>query len=375
MASSFSLWGLTGSTYGLTVAISAMVYLLVCGVMRYLRHLPGGTTRVYGLIGLPLALLVSRLTFCLSTLSSFTDMDGMLRPQWFLRLWDGGYSMIGMLAGLFLAMFLASRIQKVRFGHVADAMAVPLGLLLCGVRVAEGLLKTVDGEMMMGYGSYLSDPTLAQRFSWLFLEEKLGNSTMSMLAVYRIEAAAGLLCFAIALALFLRTRRYQCRRLSLADGPTMVLKQRDSRQARPGDVAMLSFSLIGAAQVILESLRNDGHMMINFAVRASQILAVLMPVCALAVFSRRYVRIHRKHLAPILYWAGMLLAMGGVLLMEFTLDGRLRLMESNHLRDYCIMAVCCAAIFLLPYSLWHTLKSRVYREDKYDVHLPKETTL
>mgnify|MGYP002732545705 CR=1 FL=1 len=375
MASSFTILGLTGSPYGLTIAISVLVYLLACGVFRYLRGLPSGATRLYGVIGLPLALIVSRLTFCVCTTASFTDMDGLLRPQWFLRFWDGGYSMLGMLAGLFAAMFLASRIQKVRFGNMADAMAAPLGLLLCGLRLAEGLLKTMDGEMLMGYGSYLSDATLAQRFPWLFIEEKLGNSSMSMLAVYRLEAIVGLLMFLVMLALFLHNRKDHAQRLRLQDGPAVLLTQRGDRLARPGDIAMLSFSLIGATQVILESLRNDGHMMINFAVHASQILAVLMPVCALVVFSRRYIRIHHKRLAPTLCWVGMLLAMGGVMLMEFTLDGRLRLMEPNHVRDYCIMGVCCLAIFGIPLHLWHTLKTSVYREDRIGVRLPKEASM
>ena len=37
--------------------------------------------------------------------------------------------------------------------------------------------------------------------------------------------------------------------------------------------------------------------------------------------------------------------------------------------DYAVMAVCCAALFLAPFTLWRKLRSRVYGEESITVHI------
>lgn len=393
-AMTFTVFGLTGHAYGLAVGASVLVYLAVAGVLGYRKGLPSGTVRLYGLLALPLGLVFARLAFCLANLTYFTDT--ISQPLRMLAFWDGGFSLLGALCAMILAALVTARIRRLRFGAVLDVVAVPLGLLICGLRIAEGL---TGGQL--GVGRQVDVGALSQTLPLLFLPDQMGTLTLYRLAVYRYEAAVALVIFALSLGLFFgRHRRWK---------------------ARPGDLAMIVFSLYGASQVLLESLRDDGHMLLGF-IRVQQLGYVLIPILALALFGARYahirearnatvaawlllpvaalvvylmirpinhvldltghrtlglvilgalavfmalfLRVRGANVRLILTWLVAILAIAGCVLVEFSIDG-----SDNLIRDYAIMAGCCALLFLAPFSLWRKLKSRVYREESISVHI------
>jgi heme A synthase len=237
---------------------------------------------------------------------------------------------------------------------------------------------------------------------WLFVTEKMGTLTLYRLSVYRYEAAAGLILFLLALCLF--------------------FGRRQKRRARPGDVGMIVYALFGASQILLESLRDDGHMVAGF-IRVQQVGYALMPVLALIVFGARFAHIRQARKATvaawvllpvaalvgwmmirplnhvldltdhrtigfvalgalglymafflrikganprlILSWLITIAAVAGCVMVEFSVDG------SEHLmRDYAMMAGFCLALFLSPYLLWRGLENRVYGEESIRVHIP-----
>jgi prolipoprotein diacylglyceryltransferase len=389
----FTVLGLTGSWYGLALGLSVLLYLCTAGVLGYVRRLPAGTVRLFGLLGLPLGLVFGRLVFCAVNWAYFTET--ISQPALMFAFWDGGFSLLGALCGLIAAAFLASRLMRVRFGTLMDVTAAPLGLLLMGFRLAEGF----TGQL--GVGKQVEVGALADALPLLFLTDRMGTMTLYRLAVYRYEATAALLLLAFGLALF------------FARGPR--------RRARQGDAAMMVFSLFGACQVLLESLRDDGHMLLGF-IRVQQLGAALIPVLALCVFAARYahirqvrgtvvaawlllpvmavvallmvhplnhvldltgrrtlgfavlgvlavymalfLRVHGGSLRLVVTWLVALAAIAGCVMVEFSIDG-----SSNLLRDYALMATCCLALFLSPYSLWRTLRAEVYREDSISVRI------
>lgn len=391
----FSILGLTGYGYGLVAGLSALAYLSVAGVLAFRRRLPAGAIRLYGLLGVPLALIFARLAFCAVNITYFTD--SISQPEKMLAFWDGGYSMVGMFCGLILAAFWVSRIQRIRFGAMLDVTAAPMGVLIFGLRLAEGL----TGQL--GVGRQVNVGAFAQKLPWLFLEDHMGTLTLYRLAVYRYEAVAALVVLALTLCLF--------------------FGRHPKRRARPGDLAMIFYALYGASQVLLESLRDDGHMLIGF-IRAQQLGCVLMPILALAIFSARYAHIRETRKATaaawillpvaavviwmmarpinhvldltgklglgfgilaalavymgfflrvkgadlrlIALWLVTLIAVATCVMVEFSIDG-----SDNLVRDYTVMAVCCLLLFLAPFSLWRTLKSGVYREESISVHITR----
>lgn len=395
----FTLFGLTGYWYGLTVGISALAYLCVAGVLGYRRRLPSGTLRLFGLLALPLGLLFARLVFCIARFAYF--FDDISQPLRMFSFWDGGYSLVGVFCGLILAAFLTARIQKIRFGVLFDVTAAPIGALVFGLRLAEGFTALPGKLGQLGVGRQVDAGVLSQTMSWLFLEDKMGTLTLYRLAVYRIEAIVALFVLALTLILF--------------------FNRRHKRRARPGDLAMIAYSLFAVSQILMESLRDDAHMLMGF-IRFEQVCFAMIPLLALLIFGARYAHIREAKKATIAAWLllpiaalvlllmihplnhvldltekrglglGILAALGGYMalflrvkgadvrltvtwlvallavagcvMVEFSVDG-----SDNLIRDYAVMSACCAALFLAPCTLWQTLKERVYREESISVHI------
>lgn len=348
MTSTLPLLGLTAYPYGLIVGGAAILYLMCCGLTRYKAKLPSGTTRIYALLSFPIGLVLSRLLFCLFSLNELRDGDGMLHFEWMLRFFDGGYSLIGLMAGLFIAAFFASRIMKVRFGRVADAMTVPMGLFVCLIRIGEELVKSQEGEQLIGFGKYMEANQLTKSLPFLFATEELGVTTQYLPMICRLEAAAGFLIFIVMMLLYFLPKK---------------------SHARMGDLALIFYTLFGASQVMLEYLRNDGHMWLNFAVRGTQILAALMPLIATILFASRIRRIKGKRLVPTLAILASVVMLMLVALMEFSIDGRITLVTPNQTRDYIILGCACIGLMLIPCLLWRRLCHSVYLEDVIGVKI------
>jgi len=67
----------------------------------------------------------------------------------------------------------------------------------------------------------------------------------------------------------------------------------------------------------------------------------------------------------IITWLVAIAAILCCVMVEFSVDG-----SDNLLRDYGIMAACCLALFLAPYTLWRKLKQGVYGEESLRIQIP-----
>ncbi len=345
MQETFSLWGLTGYGYGLWIAGGAALMLAMMGVIGYRYRMPIGTVRVFGALAIPLGLVCARLVFCLLNLEKFTETYE--NPLLILRFFDGGLSMTGLLIGLLLTALITARIMKVRAGKMMDVLAVPLGLFIAACRIAERFTT-------LGVGKVVEENAVTKALPWLFLTETAGVATEYRMAVYRYEAIVALLIFLFIFCLFLAFRK--------------------QKNVMPGDLALLFFSLYGASQVLLESLRDDGHLLITF-LRIAQVAAALMPVIATAIFTRRYLRIRGKADSRIvLSWLVLLLCIGVAILLEFSLDGRFSWGNPSMLRDYLILSVVAILLFAIPYGLFQSLHRKIYAQGHILVHVSADNT-
>lgn len=343
MQETFSILGLTGYSYGLFAALGAALALLLLAAQGPALGLPRGTAAVLGALGIPLGLLLARLIFCLFHLSLFWQTYE--NPLLMLRFFDGGFSMTGLLMGLVVAALVASRVLDIRLGQLLDALAAPLALLIAFLRAGEGFTA-------LGIGKVVEENLLTQAAPWLFVTETMGVATEYRMAVYRYEAAAALVICGALLLLGSRTRR--------------------QKDALAGDVALVFFSLYGASQMVLESLRDDGHLMITF-LRVAQVAAFLMPVLACAVFGGRYARIRGKAGSRVpLAWLVVALCLVGAVLTEFSLDGRLTWGHPSLLRDYAILTALALALLWAPLSLFRALRRGLYAQGAILAPVPAE---
>lgn len=196
-------------------------------------------------------------------------------------------------------------------------MCIPLGLSIALLRLGEQFTD-------LGVGKAVKEGALTAAMPWLFLQSRMGVAVEYRLNVWAYEAVAGVLIFIATLAASRWLSRQEC--------------------SRQGDTALFFMALLGASQILLESLRDDGHMLVIF-LRVGQLAAALMTVITCAVLSMRYARLGGGRVRLWLDWAVMLLCVAGIVLLEFSLDGRLSWGEPSMGRDYALMAVLCTAMF------------------------------
>lgn len=210
-------------------------------------------------------LLLSRLLF---VLVNFSFCFGIAGIGFLPRLWEGGFAMTGALAGMILSA-LWVRKRKGDFSLRALAFALPVFLIVA--RLGESFATT-------GLGTGFDDPNL-------FTVEGDWDYPLNVRLIEALVAVAIL----IVLLLWIR------------------------RKDLPEDTALLFFLILyGATQILLESLRHEGHMVWGF-VKAQQIFAFLGAATGAAITASR-----RGKLIPSLISS---VALGSlVFLMEKMLD-------------------------------------------------------
>lgn len=312
MAETFSLFGLDIYAYGLCAAIGAALVLF--GMWMVGRNqLPSGTTGVFGVMGMALGIVFARALYCAVNWNDFAY--NYENPMLVFRFFDGGLSMVGLIAGLLLAAVLTAKWMKTRTGLVMDALAVPFGLMMWALRFGEQFTD-------LGVGAAVEEGFMTAHFPSLFLESRMGVMVEYRLNVWRYEVIMAIVIFVAALACY------------------RVLKN------HAGDTALVVFSLYGAGQILWESMRDDGHMLIIF-LRVGQLAAFLLPVVCCGILSRR---VQNKKLVWIA-WLVVVLCVASVAVLEFSLDGRLTFGTPTLARDWSLMAIACAALFAMPCML------------------------
>ena len=283
--------------YGLLSALALLATLLVAGLWCRVRKTPYSVWIRLCAAAVPLAWLGSRITFCLANIPYYLSRNFGLM----LRFWEGGGSLFGAFGGLLLAAWLTARWQNVKASLLLDAVALgaPVGTII--ERLAE---STAEG---MGWGDAIMS-------EWLM---PVGLTSSKWHPVYLYEAfAAGIIL--LALLLWLRARK---------------------GQFLGGDLLLLFMTLYGCVQVVLESMRDDAHMIVHHFVHINQIIAIVLPVIAVVIWGLRALKNGTKKGQMIAIWLVSAAMIGVGIAQEFAVDH-----SENLFIDYGIMAAAMAVI-------------------------------
>ena len=286
------------TSYGLLCALALLLTLLVAGLWYRLRGFAYGTWIRFCVLAIPLCWLCSRAVFALTNILYYVVT--VENPALILRFRDGGYSLFGALGGLILAAFLTARWQRVSIGVMLDGvgLAAPVGAFI------ERLAQTGTG---VGWGDAISS-------EWLL---PIGVTENYWHPVYLYQAACTLLLL-LALIIWLAARK---------------------GRVVSGDLLLVFMVLYGCMEVVLESLCSDGHMVVHHFVHISQIIAIVLPVIALAVWTARLVKKGAKKSQAIIPWLITAACIGIGIKQEFAVD------HSEHINiDYGIMATAMVAV-------------------------------
>lgn len=318
-AESLSLSGVPIYLYGLSLSVAVAALLLLAAFLAKKQGFQKGTVLLLGVIALPLGLFFARLFYCLISMGYF--LETISQPVVMLYFWDGGLSMMGALMGGALAAWIVAKRMHIPYGKMMDVVAAAAGLFLAVARLGEKFT-------FLGRGKTILSDWMAKS---LFFGIQSAWGDEIYYAVYRYEAVAALLILCAMLALF--------------------FGKKTQRTARPGDLCWVFVVLFGASQVIFESLRDDGHLLWGF-VRASQVISILGPVAAIAVFSTRIARVKGMNWMLPGGWAVAAGSIALAVVKEFDID------TSNNLtREYIIMALAMASLAAVAMLLWKKQKA------------------
>ena len=275
-AEKMSFLGLEFYRFGFFVMLGLLAAAGVIGFLCWAKRCEKGTAPLALFLSLVLGAICSRAGFCLMN----RELGAMMPFSSWLQISGGGWSMSGLVAGVFLAGWITARMTRQNTGMVLDILVCSLPLFMALERAGEGCVPEFD------YSRELSTGFL--QGSFLTFQDEYGT----YLATWKLAGILMLILFPILI-------------LDIIHGK------------KDGDTALLFLMLFGAFSVLLESLRYDRFLSISFVgleqVLSAVFLAIGVFICAGRVWKK-------AGKLPLLSVLCMFLTVGVAVGLEFALD-------------------------------------------------------
>ncbi len=269
------LFGIRMYAFGLYVALGTLFSVIVLCMAGRSLSLKKGTIPLTAVCSIICGTVVSRITFCLLN----RELGQMTPLSFWPELSGGGWSMFGLIGGVFLGGFISAGIAKEKTGHILDVLSLSVLPLIAAERFGENRIEDFD------ISRPLDNAVLSGSFLAVGEEEPC-------LATYYVAAA-------VAVALF------------------AVLAFRFIRKEKEGNLTIAFLLLFGAATIITESLRYDRFLSISF-VGLQQIAAALTLALGVILAVRRSES--PRSFTAIAAIISLPLITGAVIGLEFALD-------------------------------------------------------
>lgn len=252
------------SWFGLYLAIGTVIAL--CTLLSCKQHGLRTALLWTAALAVPFGLIGARLVYVLVNLPFY--LHAISAPEAMLKVWEGGLSLTGALAFIVLAGVLGAKLGKARIAGVLDAQASSLLVLACWICIGIGWND-------IGFGPEIGSSFLAVNSNGAY---RLNTPLLVALVLLIVTIAAAVL----------------------------------SRNAPAGHHFALTAFLYGSVMILLESLREDGHMVWGF-VHAEMAFDLCFALPALLYLAKTKKRILLSLLATAVL-------AGAVVALEFALD-------------------------------------------------------
>ena len=307
------LFGIRMYAFGVYAALGALLAVIVLAVAGRTLGLKKGTVPLTALLSMICGLLVSRLAFCL-----LNRELGRLTPLSFWpQLNGGGWSMFGLIAGVYAGGWISAKIAGEKTGQILDALSLAVLPMIAAERFGESRIEDFD----------ISRPLDSTFLNGSFLAVGVDEPC---LATYYVAAAVAILLF-------------------------VMLTIRFARKERDGNLTIAFLLLFGAAAIVTESLRYDRFLSITFVglqhVSAAVILCVGVVLAACRYVSQERNGKGKKGIVPLAF--GTVLAAAGIAVgLEFALDRT----SWNALLVYAVYILVMAVPAVMGILLLHKTK-------------------
>ena len=293
-----TIFGTEVYQFGMYCMIGAVCAVLAMLILCRHEKLKSGTGSLLSLLSVLFGLLFSRMFYSILFLISNAGFPLSAWPQ----ITTGGWSLFGMVFGVFAASWLTAKIMGIKAAVTADIVSCGLPLLIAAARYGEKLFEGFDVSRPLTEKAFPSGTFLAVRD--LYYEDT------SYLATWLLAAVLAIVLFLVLVLSLVREGR------------------------RDGDMQILFLLLCGAGGILLESLRYDHFLEFSF-VRFEQVMAALL--LAWGVFSAAARNRAAKPLRASAF-VSIPMVVGAVIGIEFALDRS----AVSHYLLYAIMAILLA---------------------------------
>lgn len=294
------IFGLQVYSFGLYCAAGVLCAVVAVCLLCRTERLKKGTGALLSCLSILCGMICSRLTFCL--LGGIES--GMLPPAFWINITTGGWSLYGMIFGVFAGAWISSRILGEKSTVLLDIVSCSIPLAMAAERFGEKGFDLFDiSRTLPEYGF--------PRNTFLAVQDPY-YSDVAYMATYLAAAIASMVLFLI-LVFFLTRRR------------------------RDGDLWILFLILCGAGGILLESLRYDHFLEFSF-VRFQQVLAAILFVWGSVLAVIRYGR--TKTGLKLFFAFFLTAAIGACIAIEFALDRT----DLSHYFLYLVMT----AVLIVP---------------------------
>jgi len=295
----------------IVIAVSAGLWMMRWEQKKQGLH--ADTTEIFALLALPLGLLGGRFIYCLCNFRLFIYELGLSRM---LRLWDGGYAMLGIALGAALAAWITGKITSQSALRVLDMIAAPCAIIIALCRFAEG----ASGQ---GFGREVENPFF-QRFPFAVYNT---DWEIWFWAIFMLEGVA-----AFVVALVLQSKRIP---------------------SKPGSKIKMFLILICAGQTLFEMMREDGYLRLEpWFIRITQLAALLvllgLMISAMIVWKRLPNEQRIAGWKMGLYWMIFLACVGVDVWMQFAIQ---KSADLPVWACFSVMSACSAGFGAVAYRM------------------------
>lgn len=275
----FSLWGKEIYWYGILMAVGIVIAVLLAQMEERRKKLPRDTVIDMCLAVIPAGVVGARLYYVLLELDQY-----LADPIRILYIWEGGLAIYGAVIGGLLAVFIFSRVKKVRFLALTDTI-VP-GLVLAQAIGRWGNFFNQEAYGLPVTAEMLAKYPILQYFPF----------SVSIDGAHYFDDVLCTTCFTTATGghLHLATFFYESAWCLLVFAFIMLARKRFRHD---GDSLVWYALLYSFERMFVEGLRGDSLWLIKPSaegladgVRASQLLSAILFVLALAFLIVRALR-------------------------------------------------------------------------------------
>lgn len=297
--------GISVDWFGVLVAAACLTGVCVACLLRKYQKGSANEVMTVFCVGAPLAVILSRLQYCLSEVDlKYTGIGYILS-----EMNEGGYGLYGAIGGVLAAVFVSAAVWQVKAGRLADCIAaVGAGVIAAG-RFATRLTPDQRG-FALAPGAFTV---------------KSETDGLNYLAVYLLDGIVETVIFAVCLGLY------------------FFIYRKSSKQRGEGKIAMVFLMLHGLNQVVMDSLRTDSLCLFdNDFIKASQIIGILSWLVIISVFFYQAVKNQKKF--PIVYWV---IIAAFVALIIISISKEYRVGSSNYISAHVTMGICMVIMAIL----------------------------